>query len=77
MAAISHTSDNWIVTEQNLISAYVSQPPDANKNVAQSADYERKQKQSGFERNAKTILGFERFLSKIGDNEKNCQLMIY
>ncbi len=33
-----------------------------------------KLKQSNFERNAKKILGFERFLSQIRDIEKNCLL---
>ena len=54
-----------------LLVLYVSQPSDAAKNVAQSINYEIKQKQSEFVRNAKKILGFERFLSKIRDIEKN------
>ena len=33
------------------------------------------EKQGKFERSAKTILGFERFLSKLRDMEKNCLLM--
>ena len=56
---------------------YVSQSSDATKNVAQSVNYEIKQKRSEFERNAKKILGFERFLSKIHDIEKNCLLIKY
>ena len=55
---------------------YVSQPPDATKNIARSAEYGTKQKQSEFETSAKKILGFERFLSKIRDMEKNCLLKV-
>ena len=49
---------------------YVSQPSDATKNVAQSINYERKQKESELERSAKTILRFPRFLAKIRDIKK-------
>ena len=45
-------------------------------NVAQSMNYSLKLEQSGFKWHAKKILGFERFLSKIGDIEKNCLLMM-
>ena len=54
---------------------YVSQPSDATKKVAHSINYEIKQKQRKFERNAKKILGFERLLSKIRDIEINCLLI--
>ena len=53
-----------------LLLLYISQPSDATKNVRHSADYEITQKQSEFERNAKKILGFERFLSKVRDMAK-------
>ena len=36
MAVISNTSDTWILTEQNLVSALVSQTSDGTKNVAES-----------------------------------------
>ena len=55
---------------------YVSQPSDATKNVAQSINYKIKLKQSELKWYAKTILGFERFLSKIRDIEKNCPLIL-
>ena len=63
---ISNTSDNWNLTEQNLV-LYVSQPTDASKTVAHSIDYKIKQKQSELKKNAKKILGFKHFLSKIRD----------
>ena len=47
----------------------------ATKNVAQSVNYKIEQKKSEFERNTKKIYGFERFLSKIRDIEKNCLLI--
>ena len=56
---------------------YVSQSPDATKNVAQSINYKVKPKQSEFDRYAKKILGFERFLSKIRDIQKSCLLIRY
>ena len=55
----------------------VSESSDATKNVTQSADNEIKQKQSEFERNAKKILGFKRFMSKISDMEKYCLLSVF
>ncbi len=54
---------------------YVSQSSDATKKVAHSINCEIKLKQRKFERNAKKILGFERFLSKIRDIEINCLLI--
>ena len=48
----------------------VSQPSDATKSVALSTNYQIKQKQSEFERNDKTFLGFERCWWKIDDIEK-------
>ena len=54
---------------------FLMQPSDATKKVAHSINYEMKLKQRKFERNAKKILGFERFLSKIRDIEINCRLI--
>jgi hypothetical protein len=42
--------------------------------VANCVNYTIKLKQSNFGRNAKTILGFEHFSSKIRSIEKNCLL---
>ena len=68
IGVISNTgSDSVIFAEQSL----VSQPSDPTRNVAQSVNYKIKQKQGDFEWNAKKILGFQRFLSKIRDIEKN------
>ena len=60
-----------------MLVLYVSQSTDVyvTKTVAQSINYKVKQKQSEFKRNAKKILDFERFLSKIRDIEKNCLLI--
>ena len=49
---------------------YVSQPSNATKNVAQSINYKIKWKKSEFNWDAKEILGFERFFSKVRDLEK-------
>ena len=76
MAVISNTSGNRTLTKENLVNLVlcVSQPLGATKNVGQPIDYKIKPKQSGFKWYAKKISGFERFLSKIRDIEKNCLL---
>ena len=48
----------------------VSQPPDTFKKVANCVNYKIKLKQSNFERNAKKILGFEHFSSRIARLKK-------
>jgi hypothetical protein len=47
----------------------VSQPPDTFKKVANCVSYKIKLKQSNFERNAITILGFALFIANIRDIE--------
>ncbi len=73
MAAILPYIDNLILYGQISSYHFVSQPSDTTKNILNCII---KLKQSNFERNAKTILGFERFLSQIRDIEKNCFLVL-
>ena len=67
--------DNLILYGQISPYHFVSQPSDTTKNAANCINKRIKLKQSNFERNAKKILGFERFLSQIRDIEKNCLLI--
>ncbi len=64
MAAILKNIGNLILYCQIFNYYFVSQLSDTTKNVANCINWKLKLKQSNFKRNAKKILGFERFLSQ-------------
>ena len=61
---------NCLLNNTFVLLFHVSQPLHAYKKVVNCMNYKIKQKQSDFERNAKKILSFEHFSSKIRDIEK-------
>ncbi len=74
MVAILTYIDNLILYGQISPYHFVSQPSDTTKNVVNCINWRIKLKDSTFERNAKKILGFESFLSRIRDIEKKLPL---
>ena len=83
MGVISNTSENWVLTPKNFVSAsasYVFQPSDTTKNVAQSMNYEIKQKKANLKGTPKIkILRFERDIEKccLSDINYSTQVLLF
>ena len=67
---VNFTASMIIVFKLTIFNCNGSQPPDTFEKIANCVNNKIKLKQSNFERNAKTILGFEHLSSRIRDIEK-------